>query len=157
MRFRVGSVAMSADIESMFHRIRVPIKDRDALRFLWKPDTATMKSASKLPEEYQMCVHIFGAKCSPTCANYCFKRLAIGRSLQFAAVDTMLNSFYVDDMVRSLDSVQEAITLALELIQLCDKGCMKLTSWSSNSPEVLSTVVSFHTARYHFCHKFQFR
>jgi hypothetical protein len=132
MRFRCGSVAISADIESMFHRIRVPLKDRDALRFLWKPDIALPETVSKPPDVYQMCVHIFGAKCSPACANYCLKRLAVDK--------TILHSFYVDDMLRSLNSVGEAVSLALEMIRLCDKGGMKLTKWSSNCPEVLDAI-----------------
>ena len=37
MRFREEQVALSADIECMFHQIRVAPDDRDAFRFLWWP------------------------------------------------------------------------------------------------------------------------
>ena len=38
MRFRQEHFAIVADIEAMFHQVRVPVKDRDVLRFLWWKD-----------------------------------------------------------------------------------------------------------------------
>lgn len=34
-KFRTGPVALMADIEGMFRQVRVPLKDANALRFLW--------------------------------------------------------------------------------------------------------------------------
>ena len=36
-RFRQEHVALAADIEAMFHQVRVHDEDCDALRFLWWP------------------------------------------------------------------------------------------------------------------------
>ena len=47
LRFRQEPVAMMADIEGVFHQVRVHRDDRDLLRFLWWPDG----DASKNPEE----------------------------------------------------------------------------------------------------------
>ena len=60
MRFRQEEVVLIADIEQMFHQVRVPAEDCDALRFLWWSE-----NLSDEPEEYQMQVHIFGATSSP--------------------------------------------------------------------------------------------
>jgi len=38
-RFREDPVALAADLECMFHQVRVPPADRDAFRFLWWPDS----------------------------------------------------------------------------------------------------------------------
>ena len=65
IRFRSGSVAIAADIEDMFHRVKVPEDDRDSLRFLWTDDVFSDDD----PYVMQMTVHIFGAKDSPTCTN----------------------------------------------------------------------------------------
>ena len=35
MRFRQDHIALAADIEAMFHQVRVKDDDCDALRFLW--------------------------------------------------------------------------------------------------------------------------
>ena len=37
LRFREGTIAVSADVKQMFHQVRVPEHDRDAFRFLWFP------------------------------------------------------------------------------------------------------------------------
>ncbi|XP_071144990.1 uncharacterized protein [Mytilus edulis] len=57
LRFRTEKVALQGDIESMFYQVKVPLKDRNLLRFLWWPN-GDMNSE---PEVYRMTVHIFGA------------------------------------------------------------------------------------------------
>ena len=37
LRFRQDPVAVMGDVQSMFHQVRVPVEDRDFLRFLWWP------------------------------------------------------------------------------------------------------------------------
>ena len=34
-RFRKEQVAIAADVQEMFHQVKVPEEDRDSLRFLW--------------------------------------------------------------------------------------------------------------------------
>ena len=58
LRFRQEEVAIMADVNAMFHQIRVPKEDRDVLRFLWWPDD-NMESR---PREFRMGVHLL----SPT-------------------------------------------------------------------------------------------
>ena len=36
-RFRLHQVALMADVEAMFHQVRVKADDQDTLRFLWWP------------------------------------------------------------------------------------------------------------------------
>ncbi|XP_066925838.1 uncharacterized protein [Clytia hemisphaerica] len=71
LRFRQYPVAVMADIESMFYQVRVPEEFHDNLRFIWWPDG----DLSKEPVDYQMCVHLFGATSSPSCANYALRQL----------------------------------------------------------------------------------
>ena len=65
--FRQDHVTVMADIEAMFHQVRVPDPDCSFLRFLWWPDG----KLSCAVEEYQMTVHLFGAVSSPACSNFC--------------------------------------------------------------------------------------
>ena len=55
IRFREQPVALVADIEAMFHQVKVSDKDRDVLIFLWWPDG----DMDKPPSEYCMTVHLF--------------------------------------------------------------------------------------------------
>ena len=51
-----------------------------------------------------MTSHIFGAKDSPSCANFCLKRAAEDSKGRFSdeAVNAVNKDFYVDDFVKSV-------------------------------------------------------
>ena len=52
IRFREEEIAFTADLEAIFHQVKVLPKDTDALRFLWWSG-----SLNDPPDEYQMLVH----------------------------------------------------------------------------------------------------
>lgn len=138
VRFREEPIAVMADIESMFYQVRVPETDADLLRFLWWPSgdlSAPMK-------EYRMMVHLFGATSSPSVASYALRRTAEDRrgTTTPEAVETVLHNFYVDDCLKSVATVEEAIVLVKDLSDLCAEGGFTLTKWVSNDRRVLSTI-----------------
>ncbi|KAL7874304.1 hypothetical protein SRHO_G00052740 [Serrasalmus rhombeus] len=137
-RFRQEPFAVMADVESMFHQVKVPPEDADLLRFLWWPDG----DISKELQEYRMEVHLFGATSSPSCASYALRRCAEDNVSTFnvAAVETVLNNFYVDDCLKSVNSEQEAIKLLHDLTAICQAGGFRLTKWTTNSRNVLLTI-----------------
>ena len=138
LRFRIGRIAITADIEAMFHQVRVSSQDADSLRFLWKDDIYS----NDLPDTYQMLVHIFGAKDSPTCCNYALKRTARDNASSYEAltIETALKSFYVDDLLKSVRDEETAVTLSLELISLLSRGGFRLCKFMSNSEDVLKAL-----------------
>ncbi|KAK0133288.1 hypothetical protein N1851_031202 [Merluccius polli] len=71
-RFRQEPVATMADVEAMFHQVKVPPEDADLLRFLCWPDGDINKDLV----EYRMVVHLFGATSSPSCGSYALRRCA---------------------------------------------------------------------------------
>ena len=65
-RFRQESVAVMADIQAMYHQVKVARNDADFLRFLsWPNGDLTQYLA-----DYRMTVHLFGAISSPSCASF---------------------------------------------------------------------------------------
>ena len=64
----MGQYAAIADIEQMFHQIKVKEKDRDALRILWQ----TTKFEN--PVDYVMIVQFCGKNDSLCVDNYGLKR-----------------------------------------------------------------------------------
>ena len=64
IRFREHKIALSVDIEAIFHQVAVPSDDNRCLQFLWRED----------PEQrikiYENTWHVFGVMSSPTCAKY---------------------------------------------------------------------------------------
>ena len=73
IRFRKEDIAITADIEAMYHQVMVPESQRRYLRFLWWPDGNTTQEA----EVYEMCVHPFGAISSGGCAHFALKKTAL--------------------------------------------------------------------------------
>ena len=72
-RFREEHIAYMADIEAMFHQVRVPENQRSLLRFLWWEQGDPRMEV----EEFEMCVHLFGGKSSPSCSNHALKRTSV--------------------------------------------------------------------------------
>ena len=56
LRFRQEPVAFMADVEAMFHQVRVKPEQCDLLRFLWWPGG----NLAEKPQVYRMKVHLFG-------------------------------------------------------------------------------------------------
>ena len=130
LRFRRFAFAISADIEGMFLQVGVPEKEQPCLRFLWVEEASTV-------ETYQYTRHVFGAKDSPTCANYALRRTALDNKQEFPrAHEVVLNDFYMDDLLHSLESSEDALTLGRQLKELVLKGGFKLVKWLSNDAEV---------------------
>ena len=137
LRFREDRVAVMADIESMFHQVRVPDPDSSFLRFLWWEDG---NMASEL-QEYQMVVHSFVTISSPACANLALRKTADHRhSFPPDVINTVKRNFYVDDCLKSLPGVQKAIEHVGSLCTLLSRGGFKLTKWVSNSRDVLQAI-----------------
>ena len=89
-----------------------------------------------------MLVHIFGAKDSPTCANYALQRAARDNSKDFDALTfyTAIRSFYVDDLLKAVESEAVAITLAKQLVEMLKRRGFRLCKFASNHPAVLEAL-----------------
>ncbi|XP_068704227.1 uncharacterized protein [Montipora foliosa] len=83
---------------------------------------------------------IFGAKSSPTSANYCLKKTAIDNKATCSeeAVSTVLRDFYMDDLLKSLKTRQPS--LPSSLLSFCRGGGFRLTKFMSNSRDVLAQL-----------------
>lgn len=138
MRFRQDQVAIAADVEAMFHQVRVRNEDRDALRFLWWPNG----DLSRAPKCYRMKVHIFGATSSPSCAAYALKRTAKDFAhLYEEEIATVVDrDFYVDDCLKSVATEEQAVKISTDLRSMLQYGGFRLTKWMSNSRKVIETV-----------------
>ncbi|XP_061159982.1 uncharacterized protein LOC133170834 [Syngnathus typhle] len=145
LRFCHGNVAILADVEKMYHQVKIPPEHVDFLRFLWWEDGNTSQPLM----QYRMTVHIFGATSSASCASYALKRTAEDNKGSFSAeaVNTVLNNFYVDDLLKSVDTETDAIQLCKELKALCAAGGFNLTKWSSNSRNVLVHIPECERAK----------
>ena len=73
-------------------QIEVPVHEQNFLRFLCR------ERASDKIEVFQYTRHIFGAKSSPTCANFAVQKVATDNKDDFPqAAEAVFDSLYVDD------------------------------------------------------------
>ena len=111
----------------MFRQVGVLPSDQPSLRFLWREDPTTNVVV------YQYTRHIFGAKDSPTCANYALKRTARDNAKFYPeAAKAFLENFYMDDY--------KAINRSKELVHLLHLGGFKLTKFVSNVPNLADQI-----------------
>ena len=138
LRFREGPVAMMADIEGMFHQVRVTPEDCDVLRYLWWPDG----DMDQAPEVYRMKVHLFGGRWSPSCCSFVLQRTAEDHrgDYDMVVVDSAINDFYVDDLLKSMGDEEKAVMMVEQLRDLMSKGGFRLTKWISNNRTVLASI-----------------
>ena len=137
-RFRQFPVAFACDVEAMFHQFYVNVEHRNYLWFLWWENG----DVSKEPTEYRMTVHLFGATSSPGCANYGLKAIAEDNKHEFGEeiANFVKRDFYVDDGLKSLKSVPEAVSVIQKTKDMLSQGGLRLHKFVSNSRDVLSAI-----------------
>ena len=121
----------------MFHQVRVS-HDSNSLCFLWTDDIHSKHP----PYVLKMLVHIFGAKDSMTCCCYALQRTARDHShlMSALAYETILKSFYADDLLRSVATVEGGIELVRGLMEVLKRTGFRITKFVSNSKEVLDSI-----------------
>ena len=138
LRFREEPIAVTGDIEAMFHQVKVPEQQRNYLRFLWWKDSDLDKDVV----DHEMTAHVFGGVSSPSCSNYALKKTASDNLEKYGedVASILRRNFYVDDMLKSFSSTEEAIRITRKVKELCKEGGFNLTKFSSNSLDVLKTI-----------------
>lgn len=139
-RFRLGKVALCADIKKMYRQILVPEAQRDLQRILWSP------SANEPVREYYLNTQTYGMK---SAAFVCIRTLMeIAKECEQAypkVADTIRNNFYVDDVLKSEYTIQDAIALYHELLAVLGEYGLDLAKWITNEPEV-NAIIHGHDA-----------
>ena len=135
LRFRQHKYAVSADKEGMFLQVGVIARDQISLRFLWRED------ATSDVVVHQYTRHIFGARESPTCANFALRKTATDNMSTYPEAASVVNeNFYMDDYLDSFENVTHAIKISRDLVSLLKLGGFNLTKFVRNSDEITSAM-----------------
>ncbi|XP_058445110.1 uncharacterized protein LOC131426420 [Malaya genurostris] len=135
IRFRRYRVAVSSDIQEMFHQIRIRDEDKNSQRFLWR------KNPSEKPTIYLMDVATFGTTCSPASAQFVKNRNAQQHAEQYPeASKAIIGDHYVDDYLASFGSEEMAAKISSEVRYVHGNGGFNLHNWRLNSNKVLEEL-----------------
>ncbi|XP_037931304.1 uncharacterized protein LOC119666101 [Teleopsis dalmanni] len=134
-KFRQGEIGVAADIKEMFSQVKIRVEDQHAQRFLWR-----------IKAEVHQCVMtsmIFGAICSPCCAEYIKNKNAENFHEEYPeAVDIIINQHYVDDLVCGFSSADDAIKICQQVVNIHRQAGFELRNFVSNSKYVEQTMNS---------------
>ncbi|XP_037399818.1 uncharacterized protein LOC108416929 [Pygocentrus nattereri] len=135
LRFRREAVAVTVDIEQMFHSFVVREDHRDFLRFFWHKHNDPADDLC----EYRMKVHVFGNSPSPSVAIYGLRRAAAHGEEEFGSDARCFTEreFYVDDGLLSRPTASEAIDLLKRTQKMLAISNIRLHKVASNSREVM--------------------
>ena len=90
---------------------------------------------------YQYTRHILGANDSPRCAHYALQRTARDNVSQYSeATKAVLENFYMDDCLDSVESLERALSRSKELVHLLHLGGFKLSKLVSNMPNLAEQI-----------------
>src|SRR5574343_60751 len=129
LRLRKFKHTVIGDVSEMFLQVLLDPKDRRYHRFIHET------------RDYEWNRMLFGNVCSPNASQKVFALLCeeFGEGYP-EAVETLRNSFYMDDVSDSRHTEEEALKLAQELIELLQNASMKIRKFYSNSPLVLKSL-----------------
>lgn len=131
-RFRQFEIAVVGDIKHMFHQIKMRKEDQNFLKFLWSSNDGNVRT-------YVMQVMCFGPSCSPASAQY-IKNINADKysAIYPRAVESIKDNHYVDDMLESVCSINEAKDLVEQVKLIHQSGGFEIRNFLSNSTEVLN-------------------
>ncbi|XP_058456935.1 uncharacterized protein LOC131434288 [Malaya genurostris] len=136
IQFREFRIAVCGDIREMYHQVKIREDDQHCQRFLWK----TCETDTD-PSVYIVQVMTFGACCSPSTAQYVKNYNAQRFQKEYpTAVNAIINQHYVDDMLISVESEEEAIRIVRDVQRIHRSAGFEMRNWTSNSTKVISAM-----------------
>lgn len=133
LRWRTGEYAVTSDIEKMYRQFWVHPDDAQFQQILWRdnPDDEF--------ELYELRTVTFGTASAPYMAIQGLLLIANAIEKEKPKLaETIRKAFYVDDCLKSVDSIDEALQTKKELTEVFSEYGLNLCKWNSNAHELLS-------------------
>ncbi|KAA0202578.1 hypothetical protein HAZT_HAZT012205, partial [Hyalella azteca] len=132
LRFRQEKICITGDVEKMYYQVRIPAEQSDFMRFFWTNEKFEVIQC-------RLKVHVFGAKSSPSVANYALRKTA--ELTDDTDIKTCINrNFYVDDLLISSPSEDVSLRRLQEIKTTLAQRGFRLTGFSSNSKGILEKI-----------------
>ena len=133
IQFRLHRIALSGDITKMYLQIELNEKDRNFHQMYWR-------SSQKQPiKKYHMTRVIYGVSSSSYHAIRAL-RDTVKDAPSIHCKNSLLNSFYVDDILGGGDTQEQVIGLFKDITTTLELIGMSTRKWASNSYEVREAI-----------------
>jgi hypothetical protein len=134
-RFRLYPIAITADIAKMYRQVKLEKEDADMHRIFWR------ESPKEPLKVFRLLTVTYGTSSAP----YLAVKALIQGSLEHQSnaplgSKAIQNSVYVDDLMHSCQTEEEATQTIQESIQIASGMGMEFRKWSSNSDKVLLSI-----------------
>jgi len=135
LRFMSYPIAMSADVWKFYPQTTVHRDQRDFQRLVWR------ENPQQPLQDYRMTRVTFGVSAAPYMAIRAFHELANRVQLTHPhASQVIKEEFLVDNLLSGGHSLDQAIQLKEELLQVMEVGGLKLLKFMSNSEALMQTI-----------------
>ncbi|XP_066252670.1 uncharacterized protein [Euwallacea similis] len=136
LRLRLRKIVLSADIKMMYRYIKIQDSERDYQKILWRANSRDPVSV------YRLNTVTYGTSSAPFQATRCLVELARQNENTYPRTsEIMKHSFYMDDLLVSLNLEEEALNVYKELDKIMEQANFKLRKWASNSGTVLRNIL----------------
>ena len=133
LRFRLHQYAIQADIEAMYNQIRIPLYDRNALRFLWLRNGEIV--------HYRMKTHLFGGIWCSSSSAYALRRTVHDcKDVEPLVKDTVEKAMYVDDCLKCVSNKQDAKLVVTRVPEILHSGGFNLTKFIVNDKSLMCQI-----------------
>jgi len=135
LRFRTFKYTLTADIAQMYRQILIHEAQTQWQTIFWRDDTAEelMTFELKIVTYGTASASFLAVRVMHELANMEISNFLLGSA-------TILNDFYVDDLLTEADSKAEAIQIRNQTIELLKRGAFQLRKWSSNHLDLLKDI-----------------
>lgn len=136
LRWRMGRIALTADIEKMYRQFWIHPGDTKYQQILWRDDP------NKPLKLYELRTVTFGTSGAPSLAIRCIQYIAEALEKENPELtEAIIKSFYVDDWFKSFDTVDEAIRIKNRITKIFESYGLNLRKWNSNAGEIINEQI----------------
>ncbi|XP_039438683.1 uncharacterized protein LOC120419884 [Culex pipiens pallens] len=135
LRFRCHKYVFTADVPKMYRQVEVHEKDRKYQQILWRDDHQQPLRTIELSTV------TYGTAAAPFLATRALNQLALDERHDFPEASTsVLNNFYVDDVLAGADDLCQAKQLQQDMIEMLARGGFQLHKWCANHAALLEEI-----------------
>lgn len=135
IEWRKGKIAFIGDIEKMYRQIWVVEEDAKFQRILWR------NTPTEPLRQYILLTVTFGTASAPFQAIRSLSYIADEiQSCKPEIAQAIKENFYVDDFIRSEETVEKAMVIQSGVTNTMNEYGMNIRKWKSNSEEFLKSI-----------------